>query len=315
MTRHAALLERFTQRLADRNITLNIEKSAFFQKSINFLGYTIGRDGWSVQEQKRSKIVDTQHPQTASELHTFIGGIVWLEQALCISMNTAQLLAPLRKYVVQRQTDRTYINPSKPDDPEVIQAVKLLKQNVADSVTLISLRWHWEFHCFADGAQLKGVGGLIAHFIDTGRPGEKPLHGPELDAFQAQCASTGDPPPPTGWELMSDEQKWAYRATEMSGKFSELDRASGLYLPNRRLPSEQREPQAPECEHTGLTRIGYYAPIAFHSKSLQKQQARWTAREVEVFAIITMLRRWEPNLLGSRLMIHTDCKCLEYLAK
>ena len=31
--------------------------------------------------------------------------------------------------------------------------------------------------------------------------------------------------------------------------------------------------------------------------------------------IITMLRRWEPYLLGSRLMIHTDCKCLEYLAK
>ena len=267
--------------------------------------------------------MDTPHPQTASELHTFIGGIVWLQQAL--SANTAQLLAPLRKYVVQRQTDRTYINPYKPDDPEVVQAVKLLKQKVADSATLISPRWDWEFHCFADGAQSKGVGGLIAHFIDTGPPGEKPLHGPELEAFQAQCASTGDPPPPTGWELMSDEQKAAYRVNKkgekskeklgMSGKFSELDKVSGLHLPNRRLPSDQREPQAPECEHTGLTRIGYYAPIAFHSKSLQKQQARWTAREVEVFAIITMLRRWEPYLLGSRLMIHTDCKCLEYLAK
>jgi hypothetical protein len=194
MVRHAAPLERFTQRLADRNSTLNIEKNAFFQKSINFLGYTIGRDGRSTQEQKRSKIVDTPHPQTASELHTFIGGIVWLQQAL--SVNTAQLLAPLRKYVVQRQTDRTYISPYRPDDPEVVQAVKLLKQKVADSATLISPRWDWKFHCFADGAQSKGVGGLIAHFIDTGRPGEKPLHGQELDAFQAQCASTGDPPPP-----------------------------------------------------------------------------------------------------------------------
>jgi hypothetical protein len=90
----------------------------------------------------------------------------------------------------------------------------------------------------------------------------------------------------------------------MSGKFSELDRASGLHLPNRRLPSEQRE------------RIGYYAPIAFHSKSLQTQQARWTAREVEVFAIITMLRRWGPYLLlGTREPLdvpHTDCKCLEW---
>ena len=36
---------------------------------------------------------------------------------------------------------------------------------------------------------------------------------------------------------------------------------------------------------------------------------------MEVFAIITMLRRWESYLLGSRIVIHTDCKCLEYLAK
>ena len=70
---------------------------------------------------------------------------------------------------------------------------------------------------------------------------------------------------------MSDEQKAAYRVNEkgekskemlgLSGKFSELDRVSGLHLPNRRLPSEQREPQAPGCEHTGLTRIGYYGWI------------------------------------------------------
>jgi hypothetical protein len=53
-----------------------------------------------------------------------------------------------------------------------------MKQKVmADSATLISPRWDWEFHCLADGTQSKGIGGLIAHFIDTGRPGEKPLHG------------------------------------------------------------------------------------------------------------------------------------------
>jgi hypothetical protein len=47
-----------------------------------------------------------------------------------------------------------------------------------------------------------------------------------------------------------------------SGKFSELDKVSGLHLPNRRLPTEQREPQA-----LRLTRIGYYAPIAFQKQS------------------------------------------------
>ena len=187
---------------------MNIEKSSFFQKSIDFLGYTIGRDGVSIQEQKRSKILDTPHPKTASELHTFIGAIVWLSKAL--SANTAQLLAPLRKYVVQRQTDKSYVNPYDPSDPEVVQAVELLKRKVSDSTTLISPRWDWEFHLYADGAQSKGVGGLIAHWIDTGRPGEKPLQGAALEELQKQCELKGNPPPPVGWAEMSDSAKSTY---------------------------------------------------------------------------------------------------------
>ena len=46
--RHSKLLDRFTQRLADRRITLSNEKSSFFQKSIDCLGYTLGRDGVSI---------------------------------------------------------------------------------------------------------------------------------------------------------------------------------------------------------------------------------------------------------------------------
>jgi site-specific DNA-cytosine methylase len=321
--RHSKLLDRFTQRLADRRITLSIEKSSFFQKSIDFLGYTLGRDGVSIQEQKRAAIIDTPHPQTASQLHTFIGGVVWLQK--CLRCNTAQLLARLRRYVIQRQTDRSYINTYDPNDPEVLQAVRLLKEKIAESTTLFSPRWNWEFHVFADGAQSSGVGGLMAHFVDTGRPGEKPLTGKALADFQATCEEKGEPPPPPEWKGLSEEEVSARRAARVlqggingrqsKERYTELDVASGLHLPNRRLPTDQLEPQEPICAHTGLQRVGYYAPIAFHSKSIQKAQARWTSREVEVFAIITMLRRWESYLLGSRIVIHTDCKCLEYLAK
>ena len=165
----------------------------------------------------------------------------------------------------------------------------------------------------------------MAHFVDTGRPGEKPLTGAALVDFQATCEEKGEPPPPPEWEGLAEEEVATRRAARMAQgglngrmskeRFTELDVASGLHLPNRRLSSEQHEPQEPVCVHTGLHRVGYYAPIAFHSKSIQKAQARWTSREVEVFAIITMLRRWESYLLGSRIVIHTDCKCLEYLAK
>jgi hypothetical protein len=176
------------------------------------------------------------------------------------------------------------VNPYVKDDPEVVQAVKLLKQKVSDSSTLISPRWTWMFHLYADGAQSKGVGGILTHFIDTGRPGEAPLVGAELERLQSECEMTGDPPAPPGWEGRSAEQREQFRVARRGkskevgsdgvGKFTELDVVSGLHLPNRRLPSEQREPQTPVCVHTGLRRVGYFAPIAFHSKSLQNQQAR-----------------------------------------
>jgi hypothetical protein len=49
MRRHADLVSRFTLRLCERGVALNIEKSSFFQKSIDFLGYNLlGRDGVSI---------------------------------------------------------------------------------------------------------------------------------------------------------------------------------------------------------------------------------------------------------------------------
>ena len=331
ITRHMKILDRFTKRLSDRNITLSIEKSSFFQHSIDFLGYRLGRDGVSLQSQKQAAILDAPHPTTAKELHTFIGSVVWLQK--CLQCNAAQLLKPLRKYVIQRSTDKTFVNRYDPDDPEVRQAVTLIKEKIAHATTLHSPRWKWRFHVFADGAQSSGVGGVMAHFIDTGWPGELPLKGSKLTAFQALCEEDGDPPPRAGHmkkvpgtngvgesaeEMLMTKQRAmddSLMAKIGKIKYTELEIASGLNLPNRRLLSPQTEPQEPICVHSGRRRVGYYAPIAFHSKSIQKAQARWTSREVEVFAIITMLRRWESYLIGSKLTIHTDCKCLEYLAK
>jgi hypothetical protein len=252
--RHAQLLDRSTKRLADRNITLSIEKSSFFQHSIDFLGFRLGRDGVSIQKQKQAAIVDAPHPMTPKELHTFIGTAVWLQK--CLKCNTAELLKPLRKYVIQRATDKSYVNKYDPDEPEVRQAVELVKSKVAAATTLHSPRWHWRMHCFADGAQSSGVGGVLCHFIDTGWPGELPLRGKALEEFQQQCdekENGGDPPARSGHKRELSEESVANGGAEdllhrrkkdddtllaKIGKirYTALEIASGLNLPNRRLP-------------------------------------------------------------------------------
>ena len=102
----------------------------------------------------------------------------------------------------------------------------------------------------------------MAHFVDTGRPGEEPLTGKALTDFQATCEEKGEPPSPPEWEGLTIEEVATRRAArvaqggvngrESKVRYTELDVASGLHLPNRRLSSEQHDPHEPICAHTGL---------------------------------------------------------------
>ena len=55
----------------------------------------------------------------------------------------------------------------------------------------------------------------MAHFVDTGRPGEKPLTGKALADFQATCEEKGEPPPPPEWKGLSEEEVDARRAARV----------------------------------------------------------------------------------------------------
>ena len=115
-----------------------------------------------------------------------------------------------------------------------------------------------EFFLFVDGAQSSGVGGVACQFVDTGPPEDPVLA-------------------PTGGKK----------------KYSELDRVVGLDKPNRRLPSEQTEPPAPTDPVTGNRRVGYFAPLGFYSKSLQRHHKKWTSLDVELYAIVASFRHFE----------------------
>jgi hypothetical protein len=179
-------------------------------------------------------------------------------------------------------TGKKYVNKYGPTAPDVIAAVEAVKERVAHSCTLRPPDWDKEFFLWVDGAQSAGIGSVITQFVDTAPPGSDE--------------------PPEG-----RQQKLKKR------KYSELDRVSGLHLPNRRLPSEQEEPVAPIDASTGKRRVGSYAPIAFYSKSLQKHHKRWTSLDVELFAIVASVRHFEHMLLGSKCVIMSDCKVIEFL--
>ena len=282
MKRHFTLLTRFMEALADRGVTVSVNKShiAMGLKGIDFLGYHLSREGISIQKQKQAAIINAPFPITQKALHTFIGGAIWLQRAL--NCNLAELLSPLRRYVVMSATGKKYINKYDPTAPEVIAAVEAVKERVAHSCTLRPPDWSKEFFLWVDGAQSAGIGSVITQFVDTALPGSE----------DHLALKPGRPSKP---------------------EYTELDRVSGLDQPNRRLPSEQEPPKAPFDEVSGKRRVGYFAPIAFYSKSLQKHHKRWTSLDVELFAIVASVRHFEHMLLGSKCVIMSDCKAIEFL--
>ena len=79
----------------------------------------------------------------------------------------------------------------------------------------------------------------MAHFVDTGRPGEEPLTGKALTDFQVTCEEKGEPPSPPEWEGLTIEEVATRRAArvaqggvngrESKVRYTELDVASQDY--------------------------------------------------------------------------------------
>ena len=163
--RHLRLVLRIMKRMSERNLCVSVEKSHYCLQSVTYLGFVLGRLGLSIDKQKQSAIVNAPHPRTAKDLHTLIGASVWLSRVL--ACNLSNLVAPLRKFLLMRPHNKSYVYPYDPDDPMVIRTVKALKERIANAVTLYTPRWDEPMHVFCDAAPSRGCGMMLGQWRDT----------------------------------------------------------------------------------------------------------------------------------------------------
>jgi hypothetical protein len=147
------------------DVTISAEKSTFCVKRITYLGFVLSRDGISIDEQKQSAIRDAPFPTTAKALHRLLGAAVWLSRVL--PCNLSNLAAPLRKFLLQRPHDKSYIHPYDPDDPMIRRTVGALKERIANAVLLHSPDWERPYHLFVDASPAHGAGFLLAQWYDA----------------------------------------------------------------------------------------------------------------------------------------------------
>lgn len=56
-------------------------------------------------------------------------------------------------------------------------------------------------------------------------------------------------------------------------------------------------------------------PIGYYSKKLSPAERRYSASELECFAVLTAVRHWRPYLLGKPFLVYTDHRALVWLMK
>jgi len=79
--------------------------------------------------------------------------------------------------------------------------------------------------------------------------------------------------------------------------------------------NEQTPPPAPRGED-GNPRQGAFYPLYFASKSINPDiHGRWDAREIECYALTLALKKFESYCMGSKVILHSDSKSLEYMER
>ncbi|XP_055604322.1 uncharacterized protein LOC129752573 [Uranotaenia lowii] len=94
---HIKLLEEVAKRLRAANLTISAEKSCFCRKEIKYLGYVLNEDGWMVDPEKTSCVVNFPIPTTRKEVQRFIGMCNWYRRFVADFSEIATPLTELTK--------------------------------------------------------------------------------------------------------------------------------------------------------------------------------------------------------------------------
>lgn len=94
---HIILLQVVAYHIRKAGLTINIAKSNFFLKQVNYLGYIVGRGTLQIDPMKVSAVVDYPSPKTVSQLRRFLGMTGWYRRFISDFADVAQPLTELLK--------------------------------------------------------------------------------------------------------------------------------------------------------------------------------------------------------------------------
>ncbi|XP_061723525.1 uncharacterized protein K02A2.6-like [Cydia pomonella] len=157
---HIENLHKVFDRLQSFGLRVKKEKCAFFQKTVNYLGHVISKDGVQTCPDKITAIINTPTPTNITELRAFIGLVMYYSKFVA---NVSTILAPL--YMLLRAGVRFEWN----DECQV--AFDRVKSALCSSKVLVHYSVSLPLVLTSDASSV-GVAAVISHLTAEG---ERPI--------------------------------------------------------------------------------------------------------------------------------------------
>lgn len=100
VSQHLQRMEVVLSRLQREGLKIKLEKCAFFQKEVRYLGHVISSQGVSTDPAKIEAVAQWQRPRHVSELRSFLGFAIYYRRFV---KGFAKLAGPLHKLVATRR--------------------------------------------------------------------------------------------------------------------------------------------------------------------------------------------------------------------
>jgi hypothetical protein len=153
---HCALLREVLERLKKANLTVNIEKSKFFQTSLKYLGYVIDSNGIRTDSDKVAAMTSYPRPNTTTEIKRFVRLCSWYRRFIA---DFSTLIASINELLKGRQK-RQKIHWSAAADTSFDK----IKEALSSAPVLISPDFTKPFVVQCDASDV-GIGGVLTQEI------------------------------------------------------------------------------------------------------------------------------------------------------
>ena len=156
---HLEKLEVVLQRLHEKGFQVNAAKSNFCALEVDYLGYTLTRDGIIPQKKKVAAILALKPPKNVKQLRRVLGIVQYYRD---IWEKRTDLLAPLTDLVAECGTSKVKRKPLKPWrwEAEHDEAFQKIKNIIARDVVLAYPDFSQEFLIYTDASK-RQLGGVI----------------------------------------------------------------------------------------------------------------------------------------------------------